>query len=480
MINELRREPSSFRDPAGYVIYDSMGSIYRSLDWESYQSASRFLHSPAYAPLLEQELIIPTELVRPGTINENVPNRYYLKHRKIGLVTYPYEWTAGMLLDAAECTLRVQLTLLEFGFSLKDASAFNIQFDFGTNGPAPVFIDIGSIEALTTATWVAYKQFTSHFLLPLLLYYDLGFDFKGTFLTDLDGFDPEQAYSLLGGRLKRFFPPYLTTVTLPHLLGRNGSENPAAAPKEESDKEKRLFIAQHLIRSLQKKIGRLRDKSPAQTEWQNYEEDNSYSDQAATEKAAFVENICLKIAPSTVLDIGCNAGRWDLKLMTVLGATVVGLDLDIPSLDTLYQEARYQKASILPLRIDITNPSPSIGWRNKERTSFLERIGESDCVFALAVVHHLMITKGIPLTEIASLLNDLTSDYLLVELIGPSDPMFRSLLRGREGYDGLTLEVQEEIFAGYFNILREKSLTGMDRTVYLMSKSRSIDLPQVY
>ncbi len=449
------KDPSSFRDPSGHVFYGPEGEVYRSLDIKSYKVAESFLVSPAYANLLEQELIISTEVIKEGR----------LQHKRLGFITYPYEWTPQMLLDAAKCTLNVQLELMKDGFSLKDASAYNVQFDFGTNGPAPVFIDIGSIEPLAGPIWRAYRQFVSHFLLPLFLYHDKNYDFRGTFLAEIDGLAPEQAYHLLG--MSKFLSPYFTLVTLPHWLGkREGTESPQ--PKSE-DLEKSLFVMRHTIRSLKRKLDRLQLK-PVESEWTAYGDLNTYPDEAGATKQVFGGHVWNQIKPQTVLDIGCNTGYFSLQA-ACNGSQVIALDTDTACLDFLYKKTKNMQSRILPLRVDITNPSPGIGWNNKERASFLDRIGQVDCVLALAVVHHLLITKGIPLLEIAGLFHGLTKEYLLVELVGPSDPMFQSLLRGRGAlYNEFVLVEQERIFAERFSIIEQLGLTDMDRTLYLMRK----------
>jgi len=460
-MNQLQREVSSFRDPSGHVLYGPK-AVYRSLNRESYERVRSFLQSPAYTHLVRKELLIPTELVDDATCKaladeEGLSDRFYVRHKRLGFISYPYEWTAEMLLDAARCTLLVQATLMEHGFSLKDASSYNVQFDFGTSGPTPIFIDIGSIEPLsdTKGLWRPYKQFVSHFFLPLLYYRDIGYDFKGIFLADLEGFDPEQAYHL-AGPFRRLFPPYLTLVTLPHWLRRweaqrNLQQKKPKAKQSATDQEKALFILRHMVRSLQRKIDRLRSRS-RHSEWVDYEERNIYPPEVRTEKSNFVRHACEQLRPETVLDIGCNVGQFSL-MAAELGAKVLALDTDMPSLDRLYHTARERNATVLPLRMDITNPSPGIGWKNKERMAFLDRVEAFDCVLALAIVHHLLVTKGIPLSEIASLFHRLTSKYLIVELIEPSDPMFRSLLRGRDAlYAGLSLEAQEQIFTEHFDV----------------------------
>lgn len=479
MTSNLRREAGSFRDPSGYILRSEQ-RIYRSLSPGAYETIRSFLTSPAVEQLLETGSIIHTETVDEPTQaelreHEGLDDRFYVLHKSLWFISYPYEWTGGMLWDAARCTLRVQAALMHHGFNLKDASAYNVQFDFGAGGPQPVFIDVGSIEPIpdTGGVWIPYKQFLSHFLLPLTYYRNVGLEIKATFIADLDGLDPELAYRLTGP-VKRLLPPYLTLVTLPHWLrrletGRNPPQQRTNDQPSEIQREKNLFLLGHTIRSLQKKIERLRI-APGKSDWVGYEDTNSYSREAKGEKEAFVSRVCADIRPETVLDIGCNTGKFSL-IAAAQGSKVIAVDTDAASLDRLYYKAQELGASVLPLLIDLTNPSPGIGWKNQERAPFLERAGEFDCVFALAVVHHLLISKGIPLQEIVSLLHKLTRRNLVVELIGPSDPMFQSLLRGRDDlFSGFSTQVQEQAFSSCFAIRQQQQLSGSDRSLYLLEK----------
>ena len=81
-------------------------------------------------------------------------------------ISYPYEWSFGQLKDAALATLSIQKRALKAGMSLKDASAYNIQF---VRGKATL-IDTLSFEIYKEGQpWVAYRQFCQHFLAPLAL-----------------------------------------------------------------------------------------------------------------------------------------------------------------------------------------------------------------------------------------------------------------------------------------------------------------------
>ena len=474
-MRQVRREAGSFRDPSGYVLRGESG-VFRSLSQEAHEVALDFLEGPAYHRLAEQGLVIGSEPVDDANRDElrqteGVSDRSYIRHVPLWRVNYPYEWPPQMLADAGRATCAVQSEVMRHGFNLKDASAYNIQFELGEDGPLPTFIDVGSIERFPDngGVWVPYRQFLSHYLLPVLYNRKLDYSYADGFLGDMDGLDPEHAYRMTG-TVRRLFPPYLTLVTLPHML-RGGDRKRTAKSGARSDvgREKDLFVLRHTLRSLRRKMDRVA-RGFDSSEWTDYEQTKSYTDEAGREKADFVSTALARVRPETALDIGCNTGKFSL-MAAHQGAKVLALDTDLASLDMLYRRARELRAPVLPLRVDVTNPSPAIGWENRERPSFLDRAGHFDCVMALAVTHHLVVGKGIPLTEVARLLHRLTSSHLLVELTGPEDPMFQSLLRGRESlYSDLSIDYQEMVLGERFSILDSRRLTGMHRGLYLMKK----------
>jgi SAM-dependent methyltransferase len=178
---------------------------------------------------------------------------------------------------------------------------------------------------------------------------------------------------------------------------------------------------------------------------------------------------------TSLLDIGCNTGRF-ATLAATRGIEVVAIDSDMDCVEQLYTRARAEKLNILPLCADITNPSPAIGWDNCERQSLLNRLhSKFDCVFALALVHHLLVTKRVPVEYFAMLERDLTRQFLITEFVGRDDAKFRQLLRYRsESYDYYDLDFFREIHAKHFEILDEIILTDeetrMDRAIFLMRK----------
>lgn len=472
------RDLGSFRDPSGYVLhYDD--AIYRSLDLATFDRLSTFLAHPVYRQLTESADLLPvsvasdTERAQLAGFEQR-DDRGYLRQRRLGLINYPYEWSPRMLHAAAQCTLRIQTALVAHGFTLKDASAYNIQFETTGHGPSPVFIDIASIDsAPSRPIWLAHHQFIRHFALPLLLYRQFGHDYRGDFLADLEGPNPDAAYRMVG-RTRRWLPPFLSMVTIPHLL--RGLENRrvmaldygAAAPVS-TDHERNRYILSRLIRRLARQIERLEPRARP-SDWTGYEADNSYPAAAATRKLEFVTQACASLKPARMINLGCNLGKLDL-IAAEQGAEVLAIDLDLASVDVVYDRARAQHARVIPLRVDVAAPSPAIGWKNRERRSFLDRACRFDCVMALAVVHHLLVSNRIPLEEVVDLLARLSSRHLILELVDHTDPMFRRLARGhQELHSEQTIAMQERAFEERFRIVERRELEGIPRTLYVMEK----------
>jgi SAM-dependent methyltransferase len=197
----------------------------------------------------------------------------------------------------------------------------------------------------------------------------------------------------------------------------------------------------------------------------------SYSSEQFAEKEKFVAECLREFAPKRLLDVGANTGHFS-AMAARGGGSVVAIDGDAAVTGGIWRRAREEKLDILPLVVNLAQPTPALGWRNRECPSFLERAaGAFDFVLMLAVIHHMLATERVPLDEIASLAADLTSDLALIEFVGPGDPMFRRLSRGRdELYAYLTVELFEQIVAERFHIVRKHRVTGAERTLYLLRK----------
>jgi SAM-dependent methyltransferase len=175
-----------------------------------------------------------------------------------------------------------------------------------------------------------------------------------------------------------------------------------------------------------------------------------------------------------VLDVGCNTGHFS-RMAATHGASVVAIDQDPAVVDAVWTRALVDDLDILPLVVNLARPTPAIGWRNQECPSFLDRTkGSFDLVLMLAVLHHLIVSEQVPLPAILELAAELTSEFLIIEFVAPEDPMFRSLVRGREElYRELTKESFERITNQWFSIIRSHQLSD-SRCIYLLCKRNAV------
>jgi SAM-dependent methyltransferase len=409
-------------------------------------------------------------------------------------------------------TLELQMELIGHGYSLKDATAYNIQFVSGK----PIFIDLPSIErADRLDIWPALGQFNRMFTLPLLLHQRKGMSLRSCFLAHLDGMDVDEARRGFG-LLELIRPDLLLDLTLPYLLGRrtknkdywrtadktriarsrrhfvsgrieNGkwrietAASPGRRPAKESpgrDAQARTgetpvphtLDAQRLnLQRLHRKLRKLASRYRPAGTWADYTRTCSYNDRADASKQSLVNAFFAEYPPSSVLDVGCNTGTYS-KLAAEAGARVLAIDSDPASVDLLFRDVGEQQNPILPLCVDLANPSPGIGFRNRERSPFLERC-RSECVLALAVIHHLHVSANLPLTEIRDLFADIAEEYLVLEFVPRDDVMFQQLIRFRADlYDGFTLENCITCFSEQFELIRQAVIADSPRTLLFWRK----------
>jgi SAM-dependent methyltransferase len=375
-----------------------------------------------------------------------------------------------MLCAAAELTLKLCQEALQHGIGLKDATPFNVLFQ----GPFPVFVDILSFEKRKVGdpTWLAYGQFVRSFLLPALLDGHHSIPCQTVFGSHRDGFEPEEVYRLLS-LFERLTPPFFGTVTMPVLLASKAERQSSKvyAAQNLSNPDKATFILDTLFERLLRTVRASFTREHPKNIWSTYNETCTYSSSDFSCKTAFIEQFLQSIRPVKLLDIGCNTGHFSF-LAARYGAEVVAIDLDSEVVGSLWQQAYAEKTTILPLVVNLARPTPAQGWRNRERSSFLERAeGYFDTVLMLAVVHHLLVTDQIPLDEIIGQAYRLTTEWLVIEYVGPEDPQFRSLLRGRGAlYEWFERGVFEMELGKCFEIIRAEEIVDTGRWIYLAQR----------
>jgi ribosomal protein L11 methylase PrmA len=341
-------------------------------------------------------------------------------------VSYPYEWTFGQLKDAALLTLAAQTDALAAGMTLKDASAYNVVFD----GARPVLIDALSFEKRKPdAPWAAYRQFCQHFLAPLALM-ALRDVRCGLLLRDfIDGIPLDLASRLLPGssRLRMGLAMHIHL----HARAQRQADGPRGSGREGgagSAPRVSTTRMEALIDSLRQAVEGLKWQPP-RTGWSAYGETTSYSARAAASKRTLVERFVRATTGEVAWDLGANTGSFS-QLAADEGRSVIALDADHGAAELLYRQVRGgARSGILPLVVDLTNPSPALGWANSERRSLVHR-ANGDLLIALALVHHIAIGNNVPLGHLSSFLAQL-GPQLILEFVPKSDPRVKEMLSSR-------------------------------------------------
>jgi ribosomal protein L11 methylase PrmA len=168
-------------------------------------------------------------------------------------------------------------------------------------------------------------------------------------------------------------------------------------------------------------------------------------------------------------DLGANTGVYS-ALAADRGYRVIAWDQDAGSVEAHWRQVRGRAdRPILPLVLDLANPSPAIGWALEERGSFLDR-GEPDVILALALVHHLAIGYNVPLPGIARLFARMAR-HAIVEFVPKDDPMTRRLLAARRDiFDGYSIDGFRRAFGETFTIVREAPIEDSPRTLFLLER----------
>jgi ribosomal protein L11 methylase PrmA len=457
----LSPHPSSFKDPDG-AIFTLKGEIYRYV-FESYKpSFDFFISSGLYNDLMSKDLLVPHTETDP-TLVEQAEKKIYrvLKPQIIPFISYPYEWCFEQLKLAALLTLEIQLSALEKGMSLKDATAYNVQFA----GTKPVFIDTLSFEIYEdNKPWQAYGQFCRHFLGPLLLWVYGKHEVANLNLKYPDGIPLNVISYSLPFKTKFNFSIFSHIHYHSKLEKKLGSNASKKLKDLRLGKTRLIAILTHLKNYIsQLKAGE--NASP----WVNYYETFSYSDAAFKQKKTIVEGLVKELSPANIIDIGCNDGEFSL-LCAENVQLVVSVDSDASVVNNLYNKASGAAiGNILPLVVDITNPSPGTGLNNQERTSFLKR-GNFDMVLALALLHHVTIGNNVPFELFAKQLSEIASS-LIIEFVPKEDQQAQRLLVTRKDiFTDYHLQGFTKAFGKFFVIRQQIDIGNTGRKLFLMQK----------
>ncbi len=458
--------PASFRDPSGFI-FQHEGALYRQVNLSYREHYQMLMESGLYAALVERGMLTPHDEVDTPVADETRVWRT-LKPEPITLISYPYEWCFSQLKDAALLTLDIQRIALEHAMCLKDASAYNVQFQHGR----PVFIDSLSFEYYVEGKpWVAYRQFCQHFLAPLAVMAECDIRLMQLMRTQIDGLPLDLVSSLLPRKTWLNFG--LMTHLHLHAKTQKAFSSSHKAPSETILRFRKVskLGLMGLLEGLRNTISKLVWK-PGGTEWGDYYNDTNYSDSSFEAKRKYISVFLDDIGPSDLWDLGANTGLFS-RIASDRSIATVAFDIDPSAVELNYRQIRKQgDPSILPLILDLTNPSPGLGWNSTERDSLIDR-GPADCIMALALIHHLSISNNVPFDRVASFFAELCSDSLIIEFVPKADSQVQRLLRSREDiFTEYDREHFEEAFSEYFTIRRSEIIDGSERILYLMKKNQ--------
>ena len=460
----------SFRDPSGQI-FEIDGEIYRSVFKPGVDDFEAARDAGVYHKLMETGLLLSHEESDMGDLAPD-DTVYCLKHPRLPMVSYPWEWPFSLLKDAALIHLEAMEMLVPDGFWLRDASAFNIQYD----GDRLRLIDTLSVgRRIPESPWVAYGQFCSHFLAPLALAAYGDVRMLSLWRNYMDGYPLD-----LVARFLPFWRRYRPGLFM-HLVLHARAQN-IADRKEDIGKTRPVKKAKvndrgliGIVRSLYKTIKGIKWK-PTSKIWEEYGEIRTYQGEDVAKKSDYVDKVVKRLQPKVVWDLGANTGEFSL-IAASHGAFVVSIDGDPACSEYLYQKVSSGKGvkRVLPLTMDLANPSPGLGWNSEERLSLSER-GPADLILALALIHHLVFSSCVPLGLTAQWLSSLGKN-LLVEFVPPGDPMVRKLLQNRgEEHLAYNLDVFETSFGKHFDF-EDKTELQNGRILFLCKRSREDGTP---
>lgn len=425
----------SFRDPSGQLEDDGQ-RIVRHVHASAALATQALLASPLYS-----ELVKAGQLIGCLRCETDGKGGLLIEHPRLALPTYPFEWTPGMLADAALLTLDIQARAWAQGWTLKDAAANNVLFD----AAQPKFCDLLSLrqrQADDAPGWEAYGQFVRHFILPLLAIAEHGRTPRDVFLAHRDGLRAAELAPFLPWHAQFGLAMWLH-VRLPARLERKRIASKADQRKAtKPDRTSAADSTPWLLSNLRGFVERLARSCRATSTWSEYTGNRDhYGDAELQAKRAAIQALMGEKRFQRVLDVGANSGEFSM-LAAQGGAMVLALDDDINALDDLYRRAHAQALPIQCLHANMARPTPATGWRLNETLGLPSRLRQRfDLVLMLAVVHHLAVTERLPLGQLFETLADCCSDTLLIEFVPRDDPRFIEIAAGNIGlYEDWSLQ----------------------------------------
>ena len=451
-------QPISYKDPSGYIIKEKEG-YYRYVSYEYEHEYDHLMHSGLYKTLTDQYLLIPHKEIEDKKAGSNCYK--VLFPQQIGLITYPFEWVFSQWQEMALAFLRINQIALKHGMVLKDASPYNFVFVEGKC----ILLDSISFRFFKEGDpWIAYRQFCEEILgtLALMRYND---PFWARLqLSSLTGLQLTFVSKQLP--LKTWFNS-LCLLHI-HLHARFQGRKEKEKQLHDGFSKQKLNI---LFDLLENNITKWDRPLKSQSIWDHYYENDIEDENYLADKTACINQWLAAVHPNTTIDLGANTGKFSF-LAAQYSKEVIALEKDMNCVEEIRKESKQKKINnITAIVADITEPSPSLGWDNAEKSALFKRLN-ADMLMALALIHHLCLSKNIPLNFIAKTISDLTTRYAIVEFIPKEDPKAKLLLQHKEDiFINYTESHFVKSFETHFRLVDSYSPAASARKLFLCEKN---------
>lgn len=457
IMNNYNQHSSSFRDPSGFI-FEEEGLVKRQINPIYFETYNALKSSGFFKILFDSGLLVSHKELSVSK------EAIIIQPEQISFITYPYEWSFNQYKEAALLTLKLQKFSINKGFSLKDASAFNVVF----NGGKAKFIDTLSFGIYKeNDPWRAYKQFITHFLGPLVLAHYHGAQSLKLMSNFIDGIPLNMLSTMLPYKSK--LNPFLYANI--HLLAKFESKHSEDYKGESKVKGLSKKGQLNIIDSLYNYIKKLELKETS--EWGEYYKKTNYSDAAFNKKSELINGWVKDLSIKKIIDIGGNDGTFVRKIDVDLDEALV-CDIDNNAVDYNFTQIKTNKEShILPFVLDVLNPSANIGFNNKERFSFIKRMQDyaPDVAMALAVIHHMTLSGNVTFNMSAQFFASF-SKHLIIEFPTREDSWVQRLLNTKgefkAHFDFYNLKEFEAAYFTFFNLKEKQTIKGSNRVMYLL------------
>lgn len=442
-LKDIGINKSSYVDPNGFL-FEYKKDLYRAIKRKDFYN--EMFEKGVFKELEKEYNLIGT--TKTSHRIESLGCDLVFGHPRVTPLSYCVEWCPSMLKDAALVTLKLNLKLLDYDCYLQDAYPWNVLFD----GNMPYFVDLTSIVPIEgNLLWPAYQQFINFFLNPLKLAADGKGDIARFYLHDyINGLAAEDLYKTLSATYRASHPfemlMFKMSKVVTNLLQKNVNMKASFQSKIKNIKTSNE-IRKRFFSKLLKQVEAIR-VIPKRTSWKSYyAEINREFDQ--NNKVAEVKRIIAGIKPASVLDLGCNTGRFSL-LAAETGAKVISVDSSEDSVEFLYHELKEKNmVNVHPLIMDVVNMTPPFGFMSRQFPSFIERC-KSDLVLFLGIMHHVHINARQSFERIAELLDSLVNKALIFEYVDTTDDNINLLDHGRD--ISYSPESLKKVLGNYFKI----------------------------